>query len=499
MPSPVRPTEEESALKWALDEYGSPRQLQYHTFWDYYDSIHPVAFATEKFKAAFFSTFKNYAENLCAPVVDALNDRLKIVSFSTNKAEIQKGTSPPTIPGTPPREKVTVEDEPGKAAWDIWERNDLELTSTEVHLESLLMGDGYVLVWPNDEMEATFWPQLAHECRVRYDPNNRKKILYGSKIWLDKITGHWRLNLYFPDRIAKYQSKQNNLRTMSFQPLAYRKVDQVPNPYGRVPLFHFPNKRQNRMGLSELSRSVVALQDGLNKSVIDMLVSMEFAAFKQRYVIGMEVEINEDTGEPVDANVKNYGVDRLMTIPDPEAKVGQFDSTDLQQFLKVQDKFWLSAARVTGTPLHYFYLTQGDFPSGEAIKSAEGRFIKKIGDRQVGYGNQWEDALLFAMQIDLVADADLEVHANWEPATPRSDAELADTAVKKKAIGVPRSQLLREQGYDEDQIDRFLQESDAEAMAKAQLMQKPEEDGLQPSRDTTRGRQGVPGAGAGGS
>jgi hypothetical protein len=187
-----------------------------------------------------------------------------------------------------------------------------------------------------------------------------------------------------------------------------------------------------------------------------------------------------------------------MTIPDLDAKVGQFDSTDLQQFLKVQDKFWLSAARVSATPLHYFYLTQGDFPSGEAIKSAEGRFIKKIERRQTSYGNRWEDALLFAMKIDGKDTEDLELTCMWDPATPRSEAELADTAVKKRAIGVPRSQLMREQGYSEDEIDRFLEESDSEAAAKAELMMSPEENGGPPSRDTTRAGQGVPGGRRGG-
>jgi hypothetical protein len=160
----------------------------------------------------------------------------------------------------------------------------------------------------------------------------------------------------------------------------------------------------------------------------------------------------------------------------------------------VQDKFWLSAARVSSTPLHYFYLNSGDFPSGEAIKSAEGRFIKKIGDRQTSNGNQWEDVISFAMEVDGIFSEDIELTTVWDPATPRSEAELADTAVKKRAIGVPRSQLLREQGYSEEEIDRFLEESDSEAVARAALTMKPEEPGGE-SRDTSRARQGVPGAG----
>lgn len=483
-------------LQWGLKQFEGVVQRHYVTLFCYYEGKHPIAFATEKFKAAFFDVFKEYAENLCAPVVDALNDRLKIVGFRSNQAELKTEQQPSTVPGMAVHTRLSVTDAPGQQAWDIWTRNRMDLRSTEVHLESLMMGDGYALVWPDDNMEAAIWPQLANEVRVQYDPNTPGVLLKAVKVWKDYVEGVWRLNLYFPDRIDKYASKKNNLNNMSYKYADYTQIDNVPNPYGRVPMFHFPNQVENKHGKSEISRSIVAVQDGLNKAVIDMLVAMEFAAYKQRYVVGMEVETNEETGEPVNQNTKNYGVDRMMAIPDVDAKVGQFDATDLTQFLKVQDKFWLSAARVSGTPLHYFYITGGDFPSGEAIKSAEGRFIKRINDRQTAFGNQWEDVMQFAMQIDAVGGADIELTAQWESATPRSEAELADTAVKKRAIGVPRSQLLREQGYTEEEIDRFLTEADAEAVARAQLQITVQEAGQQdngtgPSRDTTRGRQGV--------
>lgn len=484
-------------LEWALKAFQGTRQKHYAVMYHYYEGKHPIAFATEKFKAAFFDVFKEYAENLCAPVVDALNERLKVVGFRSNQAELKEESVDSTVPGMSAHTRLSVTDAPGSTAWDIWMRNRMDLRSTEVHLESLMMGDGYVLVWPDEKMESTIWPQLANEVRVQYDPNTPGKMLKATKVWQDDVSGVWRLNIYFPDRIDKYQTKKTNLLHLADKSGEFTQIDTVPNPYDRVPMFHFPNQVENKHGKSEITRSVVSVQDGLNKAVIDMLVAMEYAAFKQRYIVGMEVEVDEVTGEPKDQNMKNYGVDRILAIPDPDAKVGQFDATDLTQFIKVQDKFWLSAARVSGTPLHYFYITSGDFPSGEAIKSAEGRFIKRITDRQTSFGNQWEDVMKFAMMIDGGDQADLTLSTMWEAATPRSESELADTAVKKRAIGVPRSQLLREQGYTEEEIARFLTESDAEAVARAQLQMATtpgaQDDGSgAPSRDTTRGRQGVP-------
>jgi hypothetical protein len=60
----------------------------------------------------------------------------------------------------------------------------------------------------------------------------------------------------------------------------------VPNPYGVVPVFHFANNADLGMtGRSELE-AAMPVQDGLNKSVLDMLVAMEFSAYRQRWAAG---------------------------------------------------------------------------------------------------------------------------------------------------------------------------------------------------------------------
>jgi len=475
---------EKSDLQWALHCFGSAqRQSKYSLFYNYYMGNHALAFATEKFRNTFGQVFKEFAENMCATVVDSLSDRLEVVGFTSSEAEMKieqvesntptpqpprpatLGPSVPT-PKAQPRKKVTQEDAQGAAALDIWKRNNMDERANEVHNESLMMGDAYAIVWPNDDMEAEIWPQYANECVVQYDPNNQKRIIRGAKVWWDDVEAHWYLNIYTEFGIVKYLQKGTS-RTFNSREEAWTRIDFIENPYERVPMFHFPNRGRKKRGISELV-PIIPLQNAQNKSVMDMLIAMEFASFKQRWVTGIEVEYDEQTGEPLEQSAKNYGVDRLLTFGDPEVKVGQWDSTDLTQFLKVQEKFWASAARVSGTPLHYFYIVEGDFPSGEAMKSAEARFIKKISDRQTAYGNVWQDVMLFCMEIDGPSPSDdLKLEVEWKDASPRSDSEIADTAVKKKAVGVSRSQILKELGYDDDTIMRMLEESDADSERQA--------------------------------
>lgn len=478
-------------LNWAL--YALTRQVKqerYRLYYHYYMGDHALAFATEKFRTTFGHVFREFAENMCGPVVDSLSDRLVVTGFKSSEAEMKieavdsnVPTPQPRVAGTPPtpnapgRKKVTQVDPQGDAAWAIWNRNNMDERANEVHTESLMMGDGYVIVWPNDDMEAEIFPQYANECCVQYDPNNQKRIIRGVKAWWDDLENHWYLNVYTAFNIQKYLQKGTSA-TFNGREESWTRYETVENPYERVPVFHFPNRGRKKHGASEL-RDVVPLQNALNKSVMDMIIAMEFASFKQRYVIGLEMEYDEETGEPVDQAAKNYGVDRLLSFGDPDTKVGQFDATDLNQFLRVQDKFWASTARVSGTPLHYFFITEGDFPSGEAMKSAEARFVKKISDRQKAFGNVWQEVMLFCMEIDGPAPGeDLELETLWKDASPRSDAEIADTAVKKKAVGVSRSQILKELGYDDDTIMRMLEESDAD-IERNTLMKGSAEGGTQ--------------------
>lgn len=497
----------ESDLRWALSALRPSLQREwYEKCRNYYNGDHQMAFATENFKSKFGQVFKGFSENFCAGVVDALSDRLEITGFKSSLAEttiedVEERTAV-EIAGDmagvqmPSRKRVVIDDPQGQIAEDIWARNNMDTKSTEVHTNALKYGDAFVIVWPDENMQSAIWVQETEQVRVQYDPNTPGKLLRATKVWLDQVEMKWYLNVYTQVGIIKYEYRQKASSSITFEKEGdWIQYDFIPNPYGVVPVFHFPNRLDLKYGISEL-KDVIALQDGLNKSDIDMLVAMEFASYKQRYIIGMDPEMDEETGQPTDPGVRNYGTDRMMSIPGSkdEVAVGQFDATDLSQFLRVQDKFWGSAARVSGTPLHYFFITSGDFPSGEAMKSAEARFIKRIKDRQGQFGAIWEQILLFAMRIEGSVPEDLEIEVLWQDASPRSESELADTAVKKKAVGVSRSQILKELGYDDETIQRMLEESDAFSMAQAALKMPNEQPGQEQGQNgAPPARSGTPG------
>ncbi len=414
----------------------------------YYNGDHDLKFAAEKFQNTFGTLFREFALNLCPVICDAVKDKLRVTGFSvesepagqpdpTNRAPAHAGGS----------------DRLHRTARSIWQRNRMGINAGEVHKEALKNGDAYVIVWPDVQGRAVFYPNKAANITIGIEEESQGRIAWAAKIWrmADK---HVRLNLFYPDRIEKYVSRKEAEGSLpdadAFVPLG----DDVPNPYGVVPVFHFANNADlGALGRSELE-AAMPVQDGLNKSVLDMLVAMEFAAFRQRWVAGIDLEYDENgkAKSPFRA-----GVDNLWLSENPQARFGDFEASQLDQFLKVKDSFRIDMASVTGTPLHYFLQQTGGFPSGESLKKAETRFLAKVRGRQESFGQVWADAMAFALQIE-GQGRDVRLVTEWEDPAPMAEREFLENILLKKQIGLPVEQALLEAGYGE---------ADVKAMVKA--------------------------------
>jgi len=178
-----------------------------------------------------------------------------------------------------------------------------------------------------------------------------------------------------------------------------------------------------------------------------MLVAMEFSAFRQRWASGLEVEYN-DAGEAIPPF--KIGVDRIWMTSNPQTTFGEFNTTDLEQFLKVKDSFRIDMASVTGTPLHYFLQNQRGFASGESLKQNETRFLAKVRDRQTAFGQTWAELMSFALR--LAGSPNVELITNWEDPAPTNEKEVLSNLLLKKQIGVSTEQALREAGYGEIEV-----------------------------------------------
>lgn len=415
-------------LQWALDEIlsNAPR---YRRAREYYDGRHAPLPASEKMREAFGRLICGLVDNLSPVVVETVADRLAVAGFSFS----EEGQ-------TKPLESTSRE---------IWRRNRMNQRGGEVHQDALVDGDAYVIVWPGADRKAVLYPNRAARVAISYDDEMPGYITRAAKVW-DLPDRKWRVNLYYRDRIEKWISRgelQGGLSDKAGQFVMFEDEEggaTIANPFDKVPVFHFGNRASvGELGRSELHEAI-PLQDALNKSIADMLVAMEFYALPQRWATGLQ---DEEGGK-----VRAGG---LWAVATADTRFGEFATGDIAQFLQVSEGFRKEIARVTRTPLHYFTL-EGNFPSGEAQKTADAPLLAKIADRQVAWGNTWADVMRFAVRVEGGTETDPETV--WRDLTPRNMTELVEIAKGKRELGVSGDQTLRELGYEQKDIDRFREE-----------------------------------------
>lgn len=428
----------------------------------YYNGEHRLLFASDKFRNAFGSLFAAFADNLCPTVVDATADRLELRGFESTSGKDEAAIADITA---------------------IFASNRSDQRAGQIHTSALRDGDGYAVVWPGDEGTVEIWPNRADQMWVCYSPDRPNEIEYAAKAW-NGSAGR-RLTLYYADRIEKYigakapstaegKAASPGETTIDAMAAGGFRAFEVPgeawpllNPFGRVPVFHFANNAEiGAFGRSEL-HDAIPLQDALNKSICDMLVAMEFNALPQRYIAGIEVDIDPATGQPKPPF--QPGADRLWVTGAKDATFGEFSAADLAAFTEVSNQFRAEIARVTGTPHHYLMLESGGaWPSGESLKTAEARFVAKVRDRQVAFGNVWEDLALFALTCAGKSTDGLQISSVWATPEPRSESDFWRTATLKRQAGVSFEQVAREWGYTDAQIKDIAKENAAEADATAE-------------------------------
>jgi hypothetical protein len=325
------------------------RQSRIKRFDDYYRGTQTLSFASKKFRDVFGSLFSNLAVNYCVLIVDAERDRLKVEGFRMGADHNADADTD---------------------AWRIWQGNQLDAFSPTAHVEALVKEESYALVSPfRAEWPAADVPLITLEdplqSIVEFSSANRRQRLAGLKRWLDD-EGNVCANLYLPDAIYKYIQRGKvdtsvqlitpasillgEIPAQGWEPRVVEGEEwPLPNPLGVVPMVRLVNRpRLDGYGESELA-TVLPIQDAINKTVADMLLAAEFAAFRQKWGINIPIETDED-GKPKEPF--NIAIDKLLVVEpgeqgDPQASFGEFSATDLRPYVAAKEGFIQDLSSIT--------------------------------------------------------------------------------------------------------------------------------------------------------
>jgi hypothetical protein len=417
---------------------------------DYYDGEQDT-FLTDRLKDFLNAKDDNeFNLNVCRTVVDAVAERMVITGVDTT----EQGDTQPLA----------------EWAGAVWNHNQLDLLYESAHEGMLRDGEYFVLVdWNYDASmpRFTLHPRYTSAeyggdnfgCKAHYpDDDTNQQMDNLSKRWIENLGNgktRSRLNLYYADRVEKYEWKAD------WQPFTDEDggqwpvpwVDQRGEPLGNIG-HHFRNTPDLRSELWD----AIPIQKSINKGLIDLLASGDMTGFQIYVALGW---VPTSDGQPLASDGSN------MATIEPGQLLGTTRTANETGFMAIPpgdlrpliDELqaligWLSI--VTSTPESRLSFTRQIAAEGTLKEQNEGLFAKVRRRRKLADA-VWRDAFDTARRLaNTFGNADLPDDESfvlqWEPVQARDTEDERDEWRVKKEMGVPLEQIWSEMGYSIDQI-----------------------------------------------
>lgn len=460
----------ESPLWWTWRLYRQlvDRQPSLELYGSYYRGDHPLPWLPQQIQDMARRILKMTRTNYMGLVVDATTERLEVLGF-----------------------RVGDTTEGDDEAFRIWQANNLDSISSEAFLEAATSGSSYWLVSPNRADPATPKVTVEHPAQmiVDYEPGDVRARAAALKLWFDTRTRQTMATLYLPDWVYKFQGPKDS-KPDKWEP---RRVEgeewPVRNPFGVVPVVEMRNNPQTvycdgelaYVGVSELA-DVIDIQDRINKTVADRLVTQDFGAFPQKWATGWGEDEDTDT-DSVPAVIPgtggqvrhpagrvNFGRDRLVVATDDNVRFGQWEAAALDPYSNAKNEDVKDIAARTRTPSQYL-LGEMINISGEALQSAESGLVSKILQRRRAFGETLEEVVrLYLLAAGDPRADDLSASTIWRDPEFRTIGQLSDAVIKKHLAGlISWDQAMEDLGYTPRQIERNRRDKRKDALEGAAL------------------------------
>lgn len=454
----------------------------------WYDGDHPVPdpppntfpAVDREARAAFTAMAKLGVTNFLGPVVDVPTSKLRIEGF-----RFGSGT------------RAT-----DQQAWTIFQRNGMDGDSDLLNEAAVKVGQSAVTVWGDSDGKAVITAEDPSQVVVAYEPGaGRRRRAAALKRWVDD-DGFTFATLYLPEEIWKFRSRRKttvatttgmgNLVLPSsvstspeWQPREIAgEAWPLSNPLGEVLLVELATNTDLRFrpfggGKPEFAR-VVTDQRRINQTMLNLLVTLEFQSFRQRWVTGWRPPTNPKTGEADRYATMKAAASAMAIFDSKDAKVGEFSQADFRPIIDVIGADVKKIAATTSTPPYAYLIGDMVNVAADALARIEGNQVAKVQRHARQLGERHEEYMRLALKAEgNVLAADTASSVQWAELESRTSKELVELAKEAKAMGLPPEVYLAYMpGIDQQEARRLaIQMAGAELLANTELDQVDEQVG----------------------
>ena len=334
--------------------------------------------------------------------------------------------------------------------WECWQHSLMSARQNSVYVDAFKFGHSFVVTKKDKKRDRIIYQALSAR---------RTVTLYEDPVAdLDPIAGVY---------VKRWSNESDEVGSITVwdeaheYTLAYVKgedpvVTGKPVKHGNtecpVTRFHsYMDLEGNVWGLIE---PVFPVQDRINQTIFDLLVSQTYNSFEVRTVTGMappmKMVYNPETGlsEPLLDAEGNPQPDRVylnasrfMYAADPNAKFGSLPGGKLDGFIASAELAIRHLSALSQTPPH-FLLGQIANIAAEALEAAEVSLSRKIEGFRTTFGESWERCFRLASELLGESADDFSGEVVWRDLGASSLAQSADALGKfAESLEIPKQGL----------------------------------------------------------
>lgn len=350
-------------------------------------------------------------------------------------------------------------------AWKHWQRNNLDARQTGITRAALQYGTSYAVVdqgvvggnaaplitgvsprhmtayygeayaWPGESGVASEWPILALEVK-----GNRMRLFDEEKIY---YIGAIETPQEIKDWAAHPWNTAQNLQL----------IEARDHTAGVPPVVRFRDRwlleGEEVAGIIE---PLIALQSRIDRTSWEAAVAQYYSAFKQRYVVGWAPD---DDAEGIRMRASD------VWLIDADAKVGQFDETDIRQYVDVKQASIRDMAAIAQVPAQSLGANAISNVSADGLAAMESAKDRKSSEIRTSLGESYEQLLRLCAHLDgdQQEAADFASEVKWADMTARSFAQTVDALGKLATMLSIPPEILWEDipGFTAEKIKRIKQ------------------------------------------